>query len=101
MLDSLPDALVMGEASAYAFTLQASVHLVRPSSIGEYLGAEMDAEAGEADDDFSVRVVRGKASSTAPAIWSVAVQAASSWIRSASPLRRPSSWKKPSCWLWD
>lgn len=49
----------MGEAPAYAFRPRASAKraLVVPD-LGEHPGAELDAEAGEAEDDLSVRVLR-------------------------------------------
>jgi hypothetical protein len=56
MLDFLPEALVMGEAPAYAAGVDEPGAIV--SDLGEHPGADLDAEAGEAEDDLSVRVLR-------------------------------------------
>ncbi len=55
----LPEALVMGEAPAYAFRPRASANRVRSSPISaSTLGTDLDAEAGKAEDDLSVRMLR-------------------------------------------
>ncbi|KOU62107.1 hypothetical protein ADK96_27175 [Streptomyces sp. IGB124] len=58
MLDFLPDARVMGEAPAYAQAAGVGEPLPVVSDLGEDPGSELSAEAGEAEDDSSVRVLR-------------------------------------------
>ena len=58
MEDFLPEALVTGEAPAYAFRPRTSAKRVRSSPISEDPGGELDAEPGEARQDFGVRMLR-------------------------------------------